>query len=275
MGSPSTLESRVAMHESKREAVQSALLSLAPLQYKSQRPISGAVRRELDHPAAPPAAGPILSASEPDTPVDLNGVPRILGMPPGIRGRPATAPRTGARTAGPDSTSRMGAAGMHSDASALMDPPSTAAAPSSNGVKITTILNKRKSFKKSASSKQRLETADGDGENPLVEADEAAERLVGSWVVSSDSVCDQSQRGVARGEMPEGKGVPEGMCVGTLRLDRSIQPMGCPPLIKHSPRDASPLVTRRRTSWLNGTVTSPTWLRGTLTPAPALQPAGL
>ena len=261
------------MHESKREAVQSALLSLSPLQYKSQRPISGAVRRELASP--PSAAGALHSASAPDTPVDLNGVPRILGMPPGIRGRPATAPRTGTRTAGADPTSRTGAAGTHPDESALMELSSTAVASSSNRVKITTILNKRRSLKKPAGSKQQPETADGDGENPLAEADEAAERLVGSWVVSSDSVCDQSQRGVARGEMPEGKGVPEGMCVGTLRLDRSIQPMGCPPLIKHSPRDASPLVTRRRTSWLNGTVTSPTWLRGTLTPAPALQPAGL
>ena len=190
MGSPSTLESRVAMHESKREAVQSALLSLSPLQYKSQRPISGAVRRELASP--PSAAGPLHSASAPDTPVDLNGMPRILGMPPGIRGRPATAPRTGTGTVGADMTFRMGAGGAHSDESALMELSRTAVTSISNAVKITTILNKRRSLKKPAGSKQQPETADGDGEAPLVEADEAAERLVGPWVVSSDSACDQS-----------------------------------------------------------------------------------
>ena len=131
-GVGSTLESRVAMQESKRAAVQSALSSLAPLQYKSQRPISGAVRRELEQPASPPLEGPLCTASAPDTtPVDLNGMPRILGMPPGIQGRPATAPRTGSVVL------------MHKTEavapSAII--PTTAVA-SGSGIKIHTIFNK-------------------------------------------------------------------------------------------------------------------------------------
>ena len=146
-GAGSSLHSRVAAQESKRAAVQAVMSSLSPLQYKSQRPISGAIRRELLPESQ--SSGLLHSASESDVPVDLNGMPRILGMPPGMQGRPATASRTGSVIYKAEAT-------MLPAGGALIP---TATASNGSGIKIVTLFNKSRKMRHQDTSLETVEEA--------------------------------------------------------------------------------------------------------------------